>query len=202
MSENLFTVPKSYLEIALDQVAFENWLADRLDDDPETLTSEEVGERFWQIKQNEKQLLRRRARWIARAKNKDEQISTDLKVRILAQHAAREGSPLLFRALQTEGENLNPKHYKGAQCSACGSRIRYLSNGACVACIKRHNKSPWGRANKKAHASSRRYKDHRAEKDREHYRSDPEYRRARSERAKREYQAKKKSGRVSHGSSH
>ena len=82
MSENMFTAPKSYLEIALDRITFDNWLSDRLDDDnTETFTKEEIGDRLWQMKQNEKQLNQRREQWIARAKNKQRQIEADLKVR-------------------------------------------------------------------------------------------------------------------------
>jgi hypothetical protein len=192
----LFAAPASYLEIALDQVAFQSWLELQVDEvedaDDAALTLEEMGERLERIAASEQEMDRKRARWLARSKDKEEQTTAHLNVRMLAQRAARENSPIIFNALQAAGENLKPAQQRGARCFQCGTNVRYIATGKCVECQRRTNAGKWHKAsekeyrdrnrdtiNEKARADRRERNDEinkRRRERRQERKSDPTYR--------------------------
>jgi|SRR5579862_1655898 len=133
---------QSYSDIALDRVAFENWLADRDDDDDSPLTAAEIQDRKWLLGQNEKQLNLRRARWIEASKQQEALRDAKLQVRILKQRTERECNPLLFKALQTAKAHAKAvaaglKFYNGKACKRCGYTFRFVSTRHCVTCSRR-----------------------------------------------------------------
>ena len=149
----LFAAPASYLEIASDQAAFQSWLELEVSEvegaDDAALTLEEMAERLERIAATEQEMDRKRARWVARSKDKEEQTTAHLNVRMLAQRAARENSPIIFNALQAAGESLKPAQQRAARCFRCGTDVRYIATGKCVECQRRANADKWHKASEK-----------------------------------------------------
>ncbi len=129
MGEKLFKVKATQGEIAAEQNAYNDWLAGVEPQD------------FGPIPYNaeaEKRAERERERWHMLAKEKEALASAELQQRILKQRMARENSPLLFKAMQTTGQQIreivNRIMFHGKPCRRCGMTLRYLNSRRCVAC--------------------------------------------------------------------
>jgi hypothetical protein len=160
MGERLFQVPLSQGEIAQDQLAYERWLAAEANgDDPVRFTVIEP------VPKNEKRLDRKRGQWIAEAKRHEAALTAELQIRILRQRAQREGSPILFAALQDAirardvriarrrrgGKRTGRPQttlrrialatgaatYETMPCKKCGATTRFAKSRACVTCVHR-----------------------------------------------------------------
>lgn len=129
MPDKLFQVPASQGEIAQDRLAFENWQAGIEPD-------------FGPIPYNrelERRTARQREQWARRSNEREQLATAALKERILRQRLAREGSPLLRKAMLDEARRVHQLAqivcYRGKPCPRCGLTLRYRSSHRCVACV-------------------------------------------------------------------
>jgi hypothetical protein len=132
MSDKLYQVPLSFGALALDQLAYENWLGGIDPPSPGPIPHNPELER--RVSQDREQ-------WAKRASDRDRLATADLNVRLLKQRLAREGSPLLRKALMDEAEKVRRlargMFHHGSPCSKCGMTLRYNANNNCVTCNHR-----------------------------------------------------------------
>jgi hypothetical protein len=140
MSDKPFQVPLSQGELALDRLAYSNWLSgiDPPSHDPIPYNPE-----------LEKRTARTRQQWLQRARDREQLATSELQLRILKQRLAREGSPLLRIAMMDEAERVRRlargMFHHGSPCVRCGLTLRYNSTNKCVACCRTRT-ATWNKA--------------------------------------------------------
>lgn len=153
----MFQVPLSAGELALDEFAYQEWLAD-----PEPKPFEPIPVNA----ELEKRLAAQRNVWYRRAHTVAEVASAELQVRMAQQRTAREAHALLLESLKTETERARelsrklygprgrirlacntsyltamslhlPTYQSFTECSKCGGTTRRTIGGACYDCDMR-----------------------------------------------------------------
>lgn len=155
MSDRMHQVPLSAGELALDQLAYENWLSDA-----DLPSSDPIPYN----KELEKRAAREREQWLQRAHDRERLATSELRLRILRQRLAREGSPLLRVAMLDEAKRVRRlaegMFVHGSPCVRCGLTLRYKSTLKCVACVKARA-AKWNKSHYQINMPLRQQRDNR-----------------------------------------